>query len=244
MNLIPSTSAGSSSTAAWSTAAWSAAVASAAALAFVILAGGPADARPFKAKRTPNEGTALPCNRPTSPKSITPCAALPEEMQHVPQPWSLEEETGSISSQPPPTALEPVPGTGSGLLIGNKVPDKITHTLDPATIAALKDALKNSLPQTPSVPITLPVGEETSRSFSRISLALEILLWLAGGTVGTSLLGKASPLVARVASGLLSAFAVASQAALQTNAVPSSPAINPSSAVNPVAPSSTSTPGT
>lgn len=191
---------------------------------------------------SPSPNPSKDSSPPTLPNATGQSPGSREEMQVVPQPWLLAGQTDVTSSQQPDTVLEPVEGTGSRLGIGAKVPDKITHTLDPATIAALKDALKNSLPATPSVPITLPLDQPTTERLSRISMALELLAWLGTGIFGGSAVGKLLPLAARVANGLLSATAAASRAATQTAVAPSSQAPSPLPAANLAAPSSTQTP--
>lgn len=244
MNLNPFASSSTRSSSPTAAAASVCLVAAAVFAAMLCIAEGPLEAGPFKRRLRCQETTQAPCNQATCPIAIGQLPASREEMQAVQQPWYINGETENLSSQQPDTVLEPVPGTGSRLGIGGKVPDKITHTLDPATIAALKEALKNALPTTPSVPISLPMEPATTERLSRISLALEILAWLGAATFGSSTIGKALPLVARVASGLLSASAAASQAAMQTAAAPSSTAVNTSLAANPAAGSSTPKPGT
>lgn len=152
----------------------------------------------------------------TSQIVIGPCVESKEETAPVPQPWSPISEEGSTFSQQPDTVLEPVPGTGSKLLTGPKVPDKITLTPDQALLDAIKGALK-AIPQQPAqVPITLPMEPETSQRLSRISMLLEILLWLGGATFGGSFLGKLGPLVVRVVDGLRSATPAQSPTPPQT----------------------------
>jgi len=152
---------------------------------------------------------ARPCN-PENRIVIGPCVESREETPPVPQPWLLTSVEENTFSQPPGTALEPVPGTGSRLPIGGKVPDKITIQTDQALLDAIKGALK-ALPQQPAqVPITLPMEPATSERLSRISMLLETLLWLGGVMFGGSFLGKLGPLVLRVVDGLRSVTPVQS----------------------------------
>lgn len=190
-----------------------------------ILSGGGADAGPFQRWRScpPGQCGVSPS---TSPTYITPSAESKEEDIPVQQPWLLISETGASSSQPPSIALEPVPGTGSRLPIGPKIPDNIGLKIDPATLDALKKLLPTIGQPTQPVAISLPMEEATSQRLSRILMILECLAWLGAGVFGTSSLGKVLPLVAQVAAGLQSATPAPSPAASPTAAAPSSPPAN------------------
>jgi len=202
--------------------------------ALLLLMGGIAVAGPFSHRHPINR---IQCSGPSCqmiapsigvPEAISPPSTMqsPEsrpEDRPVQQPWLpiLAEE--DLCSQPPDTVLVPVPGTGLKLPIGPKVPDKITHTLDPAAIAAIKEALKGtSFPKQP-VSISLPVDESTSQRLSRILMLLEALAWLGGGIFGGSAVGRFLPLVARLANGLQSALPAPSPTQATTPAAPSSP---------------------
>jgi len=137
----------------------------------------------------------------------------------------ISAQDGS-SSQPPGTALEPVPGTGLKLPIGPKVPDKITLQPDAQTLELLKKLLSNT-PQGPqAVPITLPIDQPTSDRLSRILMILEWLLLLGGAAFGTSSVGKLIPLAARLVNGLQYATQAPSPTPPPTPADPSSPPAN------------------
>lgn len=185
--------------------------------------GGEADARPFLRLRACPPGGCQVVNQPTPPPAIGPLPESKGEDRPVPQPWLEPVQTDDTSSQPPPIALDPLPGTGSRLPIGPKVPDQITHKLDPAAIAAIMEALKgSSLPKQP-VAISLPVEAETSQRLSRILMILEALAWLGGVTFGGSAVGKFLPLVARLVNGLQSSLPAQSPPSATTPAAPSSP---------------------
>lgn len=212
---------------------------------FILLpSGGDLDAGPFFKRRTCPPGGCPTVSPPTSPIATGLLQESKPVESPVQQPWLLNEQTDDTSLQQPDTALEPVPGTGSPSLIGPKVPDKITHILDPATLQAIVAALKGAAQPSQPVPITLPVTEATSQQFSRISMILEVAAWLGTALLGHSLAGRVLPLVAQVGSGLLSASVAASRAAAQAATVPSLPPAIPSPAGTPVAPSSTPTQGT
>lgn len=184
--------------------------------------GGEADARPFFLRRACPPGGCQVINQTTPPPVIGPLPESKGEALPVPQPWLEPVQTEDTFSQLPPIVLDPLPGTGSRLPIGPKVPDQITHKLDPAAIAAIMEALKgSSLPKQP-VAISLPVEAETSQRLSRILMILEALAWLGGVTFGGSAVGKFLPLVARVVSGLQSSLPVQSPTSATTPAAPSS----------------------
>jgi len=181
------------------------------AIVFMLPIGGELEARPFRlfGPRCPAGGQCLPSepfSQPIPPPVTGPSPESKEVDHPVQQPWLLLDQTELISLQQPDTALEPVPGTGSKLPIGGKLPGEIGLKLDPATLDALKKLLAGtSLPSQP-VPITLPVEPQTSERLSRILMILEGLAWLGGVTFGGSFLGKLLPLVVQVANGLRSAI--------------------------------------
>jgi len=199
-------------------------------LAASIMDGGPADAGPFSRCRIFRKTRSSSCQTiepqamqaPSQP-AIGPLPESQAPAPPVPPLWWEEELTDVTYLQPPDTALDPVPGTGSRLGIGGKIPDKIGLKLDPALLDALKKLLAGSLQPTQPVPITLPVAEETSQRLSRILMILEWLAWLGLGTGGASLAGRLGPLVARLAAGLPSAIPVASPPPQTTVAAQSSP---------------------
>lgn len=216
------------------------------ALALLSTGGGEADAGPFS-NRVRCRGASCQVSQasPTTCQLVTgPSAESRTPAQHVPQPWlqTLEEENTSLLQ--PDTVLVPVPGTGSPSLIGPKIPDKIIHALDPATVKALQDALKGSLQGMQPGSIIPTLSEPTQQQLSRVSTLLEVLLWLGTGLLGTSTAGRVISSVAPVARGLLSALAAGSQAFTNQAATPSSPTATPSSAVSPAAPVSTGKPNT
>lgn len=167
-------------------------------------AGGEADAGPFARWRSCRNGQcqAAPA---TAPTVIGPSAESKGEDHPVPQPWLLDDSMELTSLPPQDTVLEPVPGTGSKLLIGPKAPDQIGLKLDPALLEALKKLLSSTGQPTQPVPISLPVGQETSDRLSRVLMLLEVLAWLGTAMGGGSLIGKLLPLAARLAAGLPSA---------------------------------------
>lgn len=183
--------------------------------------GGEAEAGPFARFRSCPNGQC-PIAPPTDPPAIGPSQESREEAPHVPQPWSLDEATVLTSLPPQDTVLDPVPGTGSKLLIGPKAPDQIGLKLDPALLDALKKLAGSSLQPTQPVPISLPVEAATSERLSRVLMLLEVLAWLATAMGGSSLVGKLLPLAARLAAGLPSAIPAPSPAPTPTPAAPSS----------------------
>lgn len=223
-------------------------------IALMLVAGGSAFAGPFSRRTSTGPPTcqggrclALPLidSQPAeqSQRVTTPSQESPPEGPPVPQPWLLTSEADDSYSQPPDTVLEPVQGTGSKLGIGPKLPDKITHTLDPASLEKLKEMLKAALPSgSQPVAISLPVAEETSQRLSRISMILEWLLWLGGAYFGLSKTGGALQWVVRVANGLPSAIQAASLPPQQTAAATSSAPTNPLPAGSQAAPASTPKP--
>lgn len=216
------------------------------AVALLLPTGGEADASPFL-KRLRCRGASCQLNQacPTEYQIVTgPSAESRTEAQHVPQPWLQHSETKPISSQLPDTVLEPVPGTGSPSLIGPKIPDKIVHTLDPATVKALTEALKQSLQGVQPGSIIPTLEDGTQQRLSRVSMLLEVLLWLGTGVLGSSAAGRVISSVAPVVRGLLSALAAASAASITAAPTSSLPTPTPSSAVSPAAPVSTGKPNT
>lgn len=206
--------------------------------------GGNADAGPFRKWLSCPGGQCQPAT-PTNPPSIGPAPESKPADPVVVQPWLPNDGTDFTFSPQPDTALEPLDGTGLGSLIGKgKVPDKITHTLDPATIAAIVQALKSSSLPTQPVPITLPVEPSTSERFSRLSSILEVAALLGTALLGHSFLGKLLPLVAQAGAGLLSSAAAASRAANQQATGTYLPPAPQSPAATPAALSSTPTPNT
>ncbi len=191
------------------------------ALTIVLIAGGTIFAGPFFHRRTCRGGSCL-VQVTTSPISTGQSQEFKQEDRHVQQPWSLISEEESTSSQQPDTALEPVPGTGSRLGIGPKVPDKITHILDADTLKKLGDLLTGTQQKPPAVAISLPIADETSQRLSRILTALEWLLYAGAGLFGASKVGPFLQLAARVVSGLPSALKEGSQTPATTAAAPSS----------------------
>lgn len=216
------------------------------AVAILLPTGGEADASPFL-KRLRFRGASCQVSL-ASPTTCQPATGrLPEsrtEAQHVPQPWLQTLEEGTISSPQPDTVLEPVPGTGSPSLIGPKIPDKIIHALDPATVKALQDALKQSLQGMQPGSIIPTLEDGTQQRLSRVSMLLEVLLWLGTGVLGSSAAGRVISSVAPVVRGLLSALAAASAASITAAQTSSLPTPTPSSAVNPAVPVSTGKPNT
>lgn len=216
------------------------------ALAILLPTGGEADAG-FFSKRLRCRGASCQVSlaSPTTCQTATgPSAESRTPAQHVPQPWLQTSEEENTSLQQPDTVLVPVPGTGSPSLIGPKIPDKIIHALDPATVKALQDALKGSLQGMQPGSIIPTLAEPTQQRLSRVSMLLEVLLWLGTGVLGSSAAGRVISSVAPVARGLLSALAAGSQAFTNPAGIPSSPTQTPSSAVNPAAPASTVPPNT
>lgn len=191
------------------------------ALALVALVGGTAFAGPFFFRPRCN-GPSCSSSTTTSPPATTPLPEFKEQDPLVPQPWLLTSEAEDTCSQQPDTVLVPLEGTGSKLLTGPKIPDKITHNLDADTMKKLEDLLKATSQNKAQVPISLAMEAATSERLSRISMLLEWLLWLGGGVFGMSSIGRVLPLVARLAAGLPSAIAAQSQAPAQTtSALPS-----------------------
>jgi len=192
-------------------------------LVILTFLGGPANEsegqifRPFRGRL---RSLTLPCNQspevrtiePTCPNITGPCAELPMDDPVVPQPWLHGELMGDSFSPVQATVLDPVPGTGSAFGIGAKKPNPESPQKDNAEKAILDLLRKPGLLGKPEVAITLPLEEQTSQRLSRISLIVEILLWLLGGSAGMTLGGKLLPLVARLVSGLrLSESEISSQ---------------------------------
>jgi len=170
-------------------------------LALIFLMGVPADAGPFF-RRPFLHRPILPLCKPRSPIATMPsCASLRGE-DNVPvlslQTWEGE----STYSQQPPTALEPVPGTGSKLPITPKPIPVPLEKLDPDIAKKIEELLRPTQPKQPVVPIQPVVDDSTSARLSRLSTILEWLLWLAGALGLQSFLGKFGPLVALLGSGL------------------------------------------
>lgn len=181
----------------------------------------------------------------TSPIATGQSQESRPEAAPVPQPWLLNSEEENTSSQPPDTALEALPGTGSRLGIGPLAPGKISHQIDEASLLKLREILKESLAsKNQPVVIAPPVTEETSQRLSLFLSSLQWLLWLGGGYFGISKVGTLLPWVARVVAGLPSAISAAAQQPAPTAAATSSPQVSPSPAGSPAAPSSTGQPVT
>lgn len=191
------------------------------ALVVVALIGGTVFAGPFF-RRPSCRGPSCHVAAPEGRISITPLPEYKQEVPPVQQPWLLTSVTDDSFSQQPDTVLEPVPGTGSRLGIGPKVPDKITHVLDPETLKKISDLLTATSSAKQPVAITLPVTDATSQQWSRILTALEWLLYVGGVFFAGSKVGPVLQLVARVASGLPSAIAAQSSAPTPTAAATSS----------------------
>lgn len=175
--------------------------------------GGAADAGPFrrlKARRLTscNPSPWVLTSWPESSPFISPSAGSRVTEQPAPLPLSPISVEDDSSSPRQGTALEAVEGTGSLLPIGKSpLPKEIPIKLDPAAIAAIKDACKQvaaSLPQKLEVPITLPLAPETSERLSRISTILEWLLLLGGGIFGGSAIGRLIQWARPLVGGLLS----------------------------------------
>lgn len=172
-----------------------------AALALVVV-GGLADAGPFFCRRNCQAPPQIVAATIPSPIFTMQSRESKPEERPVQQPWLLNSQTAGTSSLQPDTALEPIEGTGSKLPIGPKVPDRITHQLDPETqkkIDALVAALSRK--QEP-VAINLPITDETSQRSSRLLMILEWLLYAGAGFFGLSKAGPFIQLVARVVAGL------------------------------------------
>ena len=194
----------------------------------------------------------IPCQPmyPSSPATLPPTCpnvtgqpveSKPEELP-VQQPWYLSGTTDEQFLQAPPIALDPLPGTGLKLPIGVG-PSKISHELSEPTIAKLKEILGQLRPPQ-QVPITLPLEAETTQRLSRISLLVEVLLYVLGAAGGASILGRFGPLAALVVRGLQLANQERSKESPMTPVAQSSTPAQPSSVVNPAAPSTTPKPGT
>lgn len=139
---------------------------------------------------------------------------------HVPQPWLPISEADDTCSPVQATVLEPVQGTGLKSPTGLLAP-RVTHSVDPEVMKAVKELLGRE--QRPaSVNIQGLFDAEISPRSSRILTLLEALLWLASAMLGASTVGRASPLVARVVSGLLSAARGPSPPVVETQEVKSS----------------------
>lgn len=190
-------------------------------VAVVAFVGGTAFAGPFFQRRL----VSIP--PPSSPNFIGQCAesSMQDPMGkevRVQQPSSLNYQTDGSSSQPPPTVLGPVEGTGSRLLTGLKIPDKITHNVDPEVSKKL-DSLVSALQRKQEpVSISLPMEDSTSQRLSRILMILETLLYVVPGGWGLSKVGPFIRLAARLVAGLPSALKEPSPALPPTNAIPSS----------------------
>lgn len=176
----------------------------------VLFIGGTVCAGPFFQRRTTPGPTWSAAPMP-SPISIGPLHVSKQAEVHVQQPSLQDDPMVPICSQPPDTALVPIEGTGSKLPIGPKVPDKITHTLDEASIKKLKELVKECMPKQEPVVIHPLVTDETSQRLSRLLMILEWLPYVVGGIWGTSKAGPFLQWVARVAAGLPSALKDASR---------------------------------
>lgn len=181
-----------------------------------------------------------PC--PTCPIPTMPSAESRQEVPCVPPPSSPISEGDDTCSPQQGTVLEPVPGTGSRLPIGPPAPN-VTHKLDADTSKLFKDLLHKLSDAKPSANITMPLEPETSQRLSRISMLLEVLLWLATVIGGGSTIGRALPLVAPVVRGLLSLLDAQSRNATPMPMAATVGPAPPSAAVTPAEPSSTARQG-
>ncbi len=155
------------------------------------------------------------------PPSITPSSAFQTGGVSVAEPSLLSSNPvqmpAIISSPPPLTALDQLPGTGSksptGPILGRRPEDgPTTGTEGLALLARLRDRLdKLELPK-PEVTISPTLPPETSQSLSQASTALTLLGWVGSGVLTIFGLGRLSPLAALVVRGLQSVIAARSQA--------------------------------
>lgn len=188
------------------------------AVAFFLCSASSGEAQLFR-KWTP------PCKGVSCPTVIGPSSVSPQAVQHVPVPWLQTSEVEDSVSPRPNIALEPLAGTGSKSPTSLLSP-KVTHSVDAATMDAIKALLKQSSEPRP-VPISLPMADATSERFSRLLMLLEAVAWLAGGILGISGVGKLGPLVALVANGLRSVLPAQSPAPATPTTAHSSPQVNP-----------------
>jgi hypothetical protein len=171
-------------------------------LALTLVFGGDAFAGPF--------GLFPLLRRPLFPlfKRPNPMCTTPwfdyerEEVSAAEQSWPTSEEE-STSSLPLGTALGQVPGTGSKLPITPKLEAPNAPATDAEIQKQIAELQARLQPKVQPVPIALPLDESTQQRWSRISMLLEVLLWLGGGLGVTSLLGRFGQLVAPLVSGLL-----------------------------------------
>lgn len=180
---------------------------------------------------------------PAYPMPTLPFAESPTEMPCVPQPSSPNSPEESTSSSQQGTALEPVPGTGSRLPIGPLAPN-VLHKIDPESLSKLKAMFDQLSAVKPSANITMPLEPATSQRLERISMLLEVLLWLGGAILGTSSAGRALQLVAPAVRGLLSMLAAMQPPPTATLPASTSGQVAASAAVTPAAVSSTKAPVT
>jgi hypothetical protein len=176
----------------------------------------------------------------------------------VVQPQSWPDSTQESTSLPQQsTVLAPLPGTGSPSPIGaperEKLPLLPGHNPPinaPSTeglIAGLVPAITGAMrPGQQQVVISLAATEATSERFVRISILLEVLLWLALLSIGLLMIyavGTYMQSAAQRANGRRSADMAALLAQIQTHAGQSSTPVNSSPTGSQAVASSTSKPG-
>lgn len=213
----------------------------AAALAVLGLEAGPVRAqRPF----TPSWSISPPVK--IVPPATMPFVESPPAVPCVPLPPSLNSPTVEPSLQAPGTALDPRPGTGSGLISGLLQGGKmeVQHGLAPqvdARLGKIQELLSGLGQGKVSITPTLP--PEISQSLSATSDRLNLLASLASVVLTIFGAGKVGPWVVLAVNGLRSFFAARSATGQQSAEVAALlEALKQLLAVNPAARSSTQKP--